>query len=229
MHHCSHNRFSAEGRSMWSFSMNRSKSNMHPAQMQHPEMVPGFWDTRAGVEKLLEIIMDGMYLRHVWTATSYFIFNLVKYYMDRQPSKDYRMETPTFQQCLRVCKMYPTFFSNFSMQHPDEQWDLMAEAMPLVQALENSINENWYEGDYSKMFIQDEIMHIILKAPSHSPPTTSDIEEMVRLQFWLHPYAKTYIGTPHIPTHLQVRTVLEQVPGIYQCTGPSGIQTWGIH
>ena len=197
--------------------------------MKHPEMLTGFWDSKTGVEKLREIITDGMYLRNVWTASIYFIFNIVKYYMDRQPCKDYRMQTPTIQHCMQVCKMYPCYFCNASLAHPDEQWKLMSDAMLSVAALEDTINENWYEGAYSKMLMQDEITHIVLQASPHTPPTTSSIEELVRLQFWLRPYVKSYIGTPYLPAHLQVRKVLEQVQEIFQCTGPSGIRTWGIN
>ena len=115
------------------------------------------------------------------------------------------------------------------MKHPDEHWKLISEAMLSMDGLENSIDENFYEQDYSKTIIQDEILHIILTASAFTPPTTSDIEELVRIKLWLHPFSKSYIGTPYLPTHLQVRTVLQQTPGIVHYTKSTGVQTWSIY
>ena len=103
-------------------------------QMQFRELQPGFWDTRAGCEKLRDIITEGMHLRKIWTASIHFMFHIVKYYMELQPSKDgqpslnYHMQSPTLQDCLKVCKMYPCYFFNYSMEHTEEQWMLTSAA-----------------------------------------------------------------------------------------------------
>ena len=181
-----------------------------------------------------DIITEGMHLRKIWTASIHFIFHIVKYYMELQPSKDwqpslnYHMQSPTLQDCLKVCKMYPCYFFNYSMEHTEEQWMLTTDAMWAVQGIEDYIDENFYTRDRTRMTIQSEIVDIIYAASATTPPTTSGIKEQVRMKLWLHPICKSYIGAPHLPTHVQVRTVLEQSPRLVHSTEYSGVQTWNL-